>query len=86
MRATVHRTNFVSRELCDEAFRPARQSISVHATGAMSILNYFRRKDSTSKGIFLPVPGNDTVVSANTCVGDLASEPPNKRRRTRIEG
>ena len=61
-------------ELCDEAFRPARQSISVHA---MTILNYIRRKDLTSKGIFLPVPGNDTVANANTCVGDLASEPPN---------
>ena len=88
--ATVHRTNVVSitklmcactvgsecSELCDKA------SISVHATRAMSILNYFRRKDSISKGIFLPVPGNDAVASANTCVGDLASKPPNKRRRT----
>ena len=69
-------------ELCVEAFRPARQSISVHATGALSILNYFRRKDSTSKGIFLPVPGNDTVASANTCVEDLVSKLPNKRRWT----
>ena len=68
--------------MCDEAFRPARQLISVHATGGISILNYFRRKDSASKGIFLPVPGNDAVASANTCVGDLVSEPPNKRRRT----
>ena len=44
----------------------------------MSILNYFRRKDSASKGIFLPDP---TVKSANTCVGDLAFGPASKHRK-----
>ena len=47
----------------------------------MSILTYFRRKDSASKGVFLPVPSNPTVESANTCVGDLAFEPASKRRK-----
>ena len=46
----------------------------------MSILNYFRRKDSASKGIFLPVPSNPTVESANTCVGDLAFELASKQK------
>ena len=41
----------------------------------MSILNYFSRKDSVSKGVFLPVLSNPKVESANTCVGDLAFEP-----------
>ena len=44
----------------------------------MSILNYIRRKDSASKGVFLPDP---TVESANTCVGDLAFEPASKHRK-----
>ena len=44
----------------------------------MSILNYFRRKDSASKGVFLP---DSTVESANTCIGDLAFEPASKRRK-----
>ena len=54
----------------------------------MSILNYFRRTDSASKDIFLPVPrdgevlSSETVESANVCVEDLASQPASKHRKT----
>ena len=48
---------------------------------AMLILNYFRQKDSASKDVFLPVPSNPSVESANTCVGDLASKPASKCRK-----
>ena len=53
----------------------------------MSILNYSRRKDSASRGVFLPTAANthktETIASANECIGDLAScEPAKKRRKT----
>ena len=47
----------------------------------MLILNYFRQKDSASKDVFLPVPSNPSVESANTCVGDPASKPVSKCRK-----
>ena len=58
---------------------------STPTSTGMLILNYFRRKDSASTGVFLPVPSGEgvlstaTVESANSCVGELASEPPSKR-------
>ena len=45
----------------------------------MSLLRYFKRKDPASEGIFVPVANDGATVSANVCVGDLASEPPSKR-------
>ena len=51
----------------------------------MSLLRYFKRKDPAIEGIFVPVVpvANDGgTVSANVCVGDLASEPPSKWSKT----
>ena len=59
----------------------------------MSILNYFRRKDSADNGLFLPAPQHgseedlpcEIIESANSAVGELASdEPAPKRRKTTI--
>lgn len=47
----------------------------------MSILNYFCRKDSASRGVFLPTAETETIASANECVGDLASCAPTKKLR-----
>ena len=48
----------------------------------MSLLRYFKRKDPASEGIFVPIANYGATVSANVCVGDLASEPPSKRSKT----
>ena len=56
----------------------------------MSLLDYFRRKDTTDQGIFLPAPKeggplpSHAVECANLCVADLGSEiePRAKRRKT----
>ena len=49
----------------------------------MSILNYFRRKDPATKGIFLPAPTSESIACANAVVSNLGEEaPPSKKRKT----
>lgn len=49
----------------------------------MSLLNYFKKKDPVTKGIFLPAPTSESFASANASVSRLAEEaPPSKKRKT----